>query len=284
VRAGEALLVSVSASDPDGDALAFSAAGLPDGAVFEDLGGGAAELSWTPGDAQVGAHSLVIAVADDGMPAEIDSEAFQITVEARPVEPSGDLRLDRVHWYAYPRALFVLGSGARPRETVSIVDAESGALIAVGRANWRGRFGMAVAPFLAPCAVRARVLDAQSAEYPVQNAPRDCGQRVLTRIHELRWKCKRSALHLGAHRAPAGGAIELFDASSGEPLGSIAADHHGEVHGGLKLSAPPSRVRLSARSGEATWDLGAFDVDDCRMRCEPERHGRHKHRGWKWRR
>jgi hypothetical protein len=270
VRAGETLLVSVSASDPDGDTLAFSPAGLPDGAALEDMGGGAAELSWTPTDAQVGTHSMVVAVADSGVPAEVDSEAFQVTVEAPPVAPSGDLELDRVRWYPRARALYAVGSGARPRETVSLVDADSGALLGVTRANRRGRFGLAVAPFLAPCAVSARVLDATSAALPVQNAPRECGQRPLTRVRHVKWDCRRSALRVEAGRVPAGGALEVSDESSGAPLGSLAADHHGNVHGSLDLSEAPARVRLTARSGDASWDLGAFAVDGCRDRCRPD--------------
>jgi hypothetical protein len=272
VTAGETLLVSISASDPDvGDVLAFSALGVPGSAVFEDLGGGAARLEWTPSAAEVGTHSVVVAVADNGDPAEVASEAFTITVDAPPVAPSGDLRLDRVRWYAGSRVLYAVGSGARPRETVTLVDADSGALLGVTRANWRGRFGLAAAPFVAPCAVNARVLEEQSEDHPVSGAPRDCGQKLLTRVREVKWNCKRSELRVEAKRAPASGVIDVSDASSGAPLGSIAVDHHGNANGALKLAASPVRVRLSARSGDGAWDLGAYAVKDCNKRCTPKK-------------
>jgi hypothetical protein len=279
VVAGEPLLVSFTASDPDvGQVLAFSAAGMPEGALFEDLGGGAAQLSWTPLRSQVGTHLLVVAVADNGVPAEFASAAFNVTVEEPPAPPTTDLKLDRVLWYAGPRLLYAVGSGARPRETVSLVDAGSGALLGVTRANWRGRFGMAVAPAFAPCAVSARVLELESGAYPVKGAPRDCGKKLLTRVREVKWSCKRQELQVKASRAPAGGSIEVSDAGSGAPLGSIAVDHHGNAAGGLKLPASPTRVRLAATSGDAAWDLGMFRVEDCNKRCAPKRKDRRKGR------
>jgi hypothetical protein len=267
VRAGAALLVSISASDPDDDALAFSARGVPDGASFTDLGGGAAELRWTPSAAQVGTFSVVVAVADAGDPAEVASEAFDIEVEPAPVEPEGELQIDFAVWNAWARSLFVMGSGAAPRETVSLVDARTGTLLGVTRAGRRGRFFLAVAPALAPCAVTARVLAGESAPHAVAHAPANCGQRLLTHVHELKWSCESSELRVKAHRVPASGSLDVHDASSGALLGSVPADHHGEAKGRLKLDRAPQRVRLTARSGQTSWDLGSRDVDDCRRMC-----------------
>jgi hypothetical protein len=177
-------------------------------------------------------------------------------------------------WYAGARLLYAVGSGARPRETVTLVDAGSGALLGVTRANWRGRFGMAVAPAFAPCAVSARVLELQSAEYAVKGAPRDCGKKLLTRVRDVKWNCRGQQLQLRASRAPAGGSIEVSDARSGALLGSLPVDHHGNVHGRLKLAAPPTKVSLSATSGSAAWELGTFRVEDCNKRCTPKGKGR----------
>jgi len=267
VYAGEALLVSVTASDPDGDALAFSASGLPAGADFTDLGGGAAELRWTPSSSQVGTFSVVVAVADAGDPAEVASEAFEIAVEAVPVEPEGDLQIDFAMWNGWARSLFVLGSGAAPRETVSLLDVRTGALLGVTRSGARGRFFFAVAPALAPCAVSARVLSGESPAHAVMRAPADCSQALLTQVHQLKWNCENSELHLKAHRAPASGSIEVRDAASGALLGSVPADHHGEAKGLLKLPRAPERVLLTGRSGETRWELGSFAVEDCRRMC-----------------
>jgi hypothetical protein len=269
VRAGDPLLVSLSASDPDAaDVLAFSALGVPPGAEFADLGGRAAELRWIPGTEQVGVFELVVAVADNGVPPEVASEVFRITVEAPPVEPEGDLRLDLALWSARTRLLFASGSGAGPRETVAILDAESGALLGVGRADSEGRFFAILAPFLAPCAVRASVLEAQSAARPVERAAEECGRQLLTRVRDLEWDCERSRLRLEAERAPASGAIDVSDAATGQSLGSIPADHRGRVDGRLTLLASPARVQLSARSGAAAWELGSFDVEDFDETCD----------------
>jgi hypothetical protein len=278
VRAGEALRVSLFANDPDaGDRLAFSATGLPGGADLVDHGGGSAELLWTPSNAQVGSFSVAVAVADDGVPAETDSEAFAIRVEAPPAPPdpptppTGSLRVDRAHWSPVGNLLFAFGSGAAPRETVSVVDANTGAVMAVTRAGARGRFMIIAAPFVAPCAVSARVLSGQSPSLPVANAPRGCSQRPLTRVELVHWKCERSELHVHAARAPASGSVDVHDARSGALLGSLPVDHNGRMHGRLKLASAPDRVRLEARSGNGAWNLGEFAVRGSGDRCRSDR-------------
>lgn len=283
VRAGESLLVSLSASDPDFDGLAFSGSGLPSGAEVVNLGGGAAELRWSPSSAQVGDFAVAVAVADDAVPAETDSEAFAIHVEAPPPPPPAEssLRVDRATWSAAGRVLFAFGSGAKPRETVSVVDSSTHALMGVTRADARGRFMVMAAPFVAPCGVGARSLAAQSASREVANAPRDCGRRALTRVEGVRWSCRRSELRVRATRAPASGSVDVYDASSGALLGSLSVDHHTHVHGRLKLDSPPARVRLEARSGDGLWDLGQFDVQDSGETCSPRpRRERECRRQW----
>jgi len=57
----ESLSFSVSATDPDGDALSFAAASLPAGATFD----AAAQLfSWTPSFEQAGRYTVTITVSD----------------------------------------------------------------------------------------------------------------------------------------------------------------------------------------------------------------------------
>ncbi len=58
---GTAISFAVSATDADGDALTYSAAGLPDGATF-DLATGT--FSWTPGYDQSGSYTVRFAVTD----------------------------------------------------------------------------------------------------------------------------------------------------------------------------------------------------------------------------
>jgi hypothetical protein len=77
---GQSLGFTVSASDPDGDALVFAALGLPTGARFTDNGNGTARLEWTPGFDRAGNYPMTITVTDRGTPAASDSESFTITV------------------------------------------------------------------------------------------------------------------------------------------------------------------------------------------------------------
>ena len=80
VREGQALTFTVSAGDPDGDALSYAAAPLPSGAVFDTDTG---MFAWTPGAGQSGSYSLAFTVTD--VHGAADSETIQITVEENPV-------------------------------------------------------------------------------------------------------------------------------------------------------------------------------------------------------
>jgi hypothetical protein len=60
VTAGQALSIPLSASDPDGDGVSFSAAGLPNGASLSAAG----QFGWTPQPSQVGSHSITFTATD----------------------------------------------------------------------------------------------------------------------------------------------------------------------------------------------------------------------------
>lgn len=78
VPEGQPLLFTVSATDPDGDLLTYSAANLPPGASFDPA---TRTFSWTPGFDQAGNFAgIEFAVADDGTPMEVDVEVVTITV------------------------------------------------------------------------------------------------------------------------------------------------------------------------------------------------------------
>jgi len=72
VDENQALTFSVSASDPDGDSIAYSATGLPSGANFTS-----GSFRWTPASSQVGSHEVTF-VASDG--SSQDSETVTILV------------------------------------------------------------------------------------------------------------------------------------------------------------------------------------------------------------
>jgi PKD repeat protein len=91
---GETLSIVISASDPDGDNLAYTANGLPDGATLTDQGDGTALFSWTPLYTQAGNHIVEFVVSDDGDPSAGDSEEVTLSVGEvnRPpmLNPIGD--------------------------------------------------------------------------------------------------------------------------------------------------------------------------------------------------
>ncbi|MEE8525768.1 MAG: putative Ig domain-containing protein, partial [Thermoanaerobaculia bacterium] len=68
---------TVSASDPDGDALTFSAQPLPIGASFDPA---TRELMWTPTIGQAGTYEVTFRATDAGTPSLSDSETVRITV------------------------------------------------------------------------------------------------------------------------------------------------------------------------------------------------------------
>ncbi len=75
VNEGETLQFTISATDPDGDALTYTASNLPSGASFDV---DAQTFTWTPDYAQAGTYpNIHFEVSDDGM---TDSEDITITV------------------------------------------------------------------------------------------------------------------------------------------------------------------------------------------------------------
>ncbi len=78
VSEGQLITFTVSAYDVDGDALAYSATNLPEGAVFDTQTG---VFSWVPSYDQEGNYNDVeFSVIDDGSPIELDIEFITITV------------------------------------------------------------------------------------------------------------------------------------------------------------------------------------------------------------
>ncbi len=92
IRENELLQFTLEATDPDGDALTYSAANLPESATFDSATG---TFSWTPNYRQAGNYADVrFTVADDGTPPMRTSELVTITVNDvnRPpvMAPIGD--------------------------------------------------------------------------------------------------------------------------------------------------------------------------------------------------
>jgi hypothetical protein len=82
VNENELLSFTVTASDPDGDDLSFSADNLPPGSTFDPA---TRTFNWTPGNDQSGSYpNILFTVDDDGNPVLTDSEVIVITVSNTP--------------------------------------------------------------------------------------------------------------------------------------------------------------------------------------------------------
>ncbi len=77
VNEGSALSFSVSATDADGDAITYSATGLPSGATFSSH-----TFSWTPGQGDAGDYNVTFIATDDG--GLQDSKTITIAVDGPP--------------------------------------------------------------------------------------------------------------------------------------------------------------------------------------------------------
>jgi hypothetical protein len=88
VEENSLLEFTITASDPDGDALTYSASSLPAGAGFDPA---TQTFSWTPDYNDTGNHDVLFTVADSGTPSQNDSETVTITVTAHsnlaPLQP-----------------------------------------------------------------------------------------------------------------------------------------------------------------------------------------------------
>src|SRR5207302_8602173 len=79
VNEGQLLQFTVTATDPDGDALTFAGANLPTGATLTDNHNGTATFSWTPSFTQAGNYANVMVTAtDSGKPPASASQSFTL--------------------------------------------------------------------------------------------------------------------------------------------------------------------------------------------------------------
>ena len=96
---GDTLVVPIFASDVDGNALAFSASGLPIFASLVDHNNGTATLTLEPivGDASV--NSITLTVTDNGVPAMLDDDVVVINVAALDTDMDGISDYDEINIY-----------------------------------------------------------------------------------------------------------------------------------------------------------------------------------------
>ncbi len=73
------LAFSVSATDPDGTLPALSAAPLPAGAGFTDLGDGTGAFTWTPSAGQAGTYAVTFTASDGGL-----TDTLRVVITVNP--------------------------------------------------------------------------------------------------------------------------------------------------------------------------------------------------------
>ncbi|HEX6827988.1 MAG TPA: putative Ig domain-containing protein [Burkholderiales bacterium] len=172
---GQALAFTVSGTDPDGDALTFSATGLPAGATLSPTGA----FSWTPATGQASAtpYSVTVTATDNGTPALTSTAVtFTITVSAPVVAPppSGTVQITRAR--RDEEKLIVRGTATPPGVLVTIVNANTGLALRTVRANSEGVFRAEMELRNIPCFVQAKTsAGAVSAVMPVSGG---CGIRT----------------------------------------------------------------------------------------------------------
>jgi hypothetical protein len=163
VSEGQLLSIPVSASDPDGDALSFTAANLPSGGTFTDNHDGTATYSWTPATGQAGSYANVtVTVTDNGAPSLSDAEVFTITVQgAAPPPPPptvAALAIKSAKAGGKKYTLNVQGIVQPGGTTVTILDANNKKTLGTARAskggNWKATLKMQRSSM--PCSVQAQ--------------------------------------------------------------------------------------------------------------------------------
>jgi hypothetical protein len=123
--------VVVPGSDPDEDALGFTAEGLPAGAMLDATSG---VLTWQPSAEDVGSHVVSYLVTDSGFPPLSASGAIRF--EVMQPKPCQDLDcLPATGCTALPLDISVDCCPAPPeaREEEPLLDCPAGAIIALGR-------------------------------------------------------------------------------------------------------------------------------------------------------
>jgi len=90
VDEGRLLEFTITASDPDGDNVTYSASNVPTGASFNSA---SQAFSWTPGYGAARNYTVTFTVTDNGSPAQSDSEEVTINVSAVDQAPTAPMNL-----------------------------------------------------------------------------------------------------------------------------------------------------------------------------------------------
>jgi hypothetical protein len=252
--AGAAWTISLGANDP--------CDGAPGVAALEDAGNGAATLRDVAGVSQPGNYAVTCSVTDTGAPPLSDAESFTLSIGAvnRPpvLDPPSVIRQDG--------ALFVPLVARDPdgdRLRFSVVGMPDGADF-VDNGD-----GTAELSWLPPAGYTGRyevMFTVRDDGNPEESASQDLTLSVeaapsAIRLRKVRWSKKRAALLVVGRGAPANAIVEVFEASTGNLLGQVAARRSGRFRGRVELAAPPCAIRVSAE-GEVSAEVPVAKAGD----------------------
>lgn len=272
IEVGAELMVALSASDPDGDALAFACSGLPAEARLDDRGDGSAALVWRP--SSPARFRVACSVTDSGTPAASALEAFALAAIARDADPetpilsdalwrseshdgSGKLRVvGRLTSSSLPSAASSASPPPTPLDVYGLL--EDGTSVLLGSripSPSHVGFRVELEPFLAPCEVAVARGPAMSEALVVRNAPSDCGDALRTRV-DARIGCGGDCLKIVGRRGPIGGMVFLRDAETGETLMKLPVQSlRGRFRGRVEIAGPPRALLVEVEQGGRTWSL-----------------------------
>ena len=94
VAEGDSLSIPLSATDDDGDELAFDTSGLPGFCSLTDVGGGFGSLDCAPGFEDANVYSVTVSVTDDSDSTLSDSATFELEVHNTNRRPLADAGSD----------------------------------------------------------------------------------------------------------------------------------------------------------------------------------------------
>ena len=186
--AQDTLKLRVTALDADDDDLTLSAANLPAGAQFTDLGlvngKWTGELSWQPGQDQVRQHYLVTFVATEVGTSPTLQDAQDVDFQVTAPVPDASVRRVVIDRAKYRNGRLRVQGKVKLKSrgnfassvTVTLTDG-AGAVIGQTNPSRRGNwsFSLAIPAGSQPCRVQADVNGAVSAIRPVKPASTACG-------------------------------------------------------------------------------------------------------------
>ena len=230
------LTFQVSATDPDGDAIACAVVGAPAGSSFIDNGDGTGVFSWTPGVGDEGSYMLTFTATDAGNPAQSASETLRlavgqvnnpptmVTIGDRMALPGQTLSFSVLATDVDGNTLTFAASGAPAGS--SFTDNGDGTSLF----SWTptvSQAGSVIVTFTVTDDGSPALSDQESVKLSIQGVAGGFGI-----AEAIWWDTWDGHLQLSGAGAPAGSTVEILDADTGLVLGTVLAEADGSFETG----------------------------------------------------